>query len=71
MYGMQKTTIYLGEDLKSAVKREAKLQGVSEAQIIRDAVSKAVERPRPKPGIVEGEPFADRVDQLLDGFGER
>lgn len=68
---MRKTTIYLGEDLKSAVKREAKLQGVSQAQFIRDAVSKAVERPHPQPGIIDGEPFADRADQLLDGFGER
>lgn len=69
LYGMQKTTIYLGEELKSAVEREARIQGVSEAQVIRNAVSKAVERPLPRPGIIQGEPMADRVDELLDGFG--
>lgn len=66
-----KTTIYLPDDLRASVKAEAKRRGCSEAQVIRDAISRAVERPRPNAGILDGEPFADRVDDLLDGFGER
>lgn len=66
-----KTTIYLPDDLRVSVKAEAKRRGCSEAQVIRDAISRAVERPRPTAGILDGEPIADRVDELLDGFGER
>ncbi len=72
MYGMtHKTTIYLPDDLKSAIEREARRRGCSEAKVIRDAVSEAVSRPRPRPGLLDGEPLADRVDELLAGFGER
>ena len=72
MYGMtHKTTIYLPDDLKSAIEREARRRGCSEAKVIRDAVSEAVGRPRPRPGLLDGEPLADRVDELLAGFGER
>jgi Ribbon-helix-helix protein, copG family len=67
----QKTTIYLPADLKAAVEREARRRGCSEAQVIRDAVTDAVSRPRPRPGLVDGEPFAEHVDELLTGFGER
>jgi hypothetical protein len=67
-----KTTIYLPDELKAAVEREAKLRGSSEAEVIRDAIAAAVTRPRPKGGFLTGgEPIADRVDELLKGFGER
>ena len=68
---MQKTTIYLPDDLKSAVAREARRRGVAEAEVIRGAIAQALERPRPRGGIVAGEPFADRADEFLAGFGER
>jgi predicted transcriptional regulator len=72
MYGMsQKTTIYLPDDLKSAVEREALRRRCSEAQVIRDAIAAAIARPRPNAGLIDAEPIADRADDLLAGFGER
>jgi hypothetical protein len=68
---MRKTTVYLPDDLKSALEREATLRGVSEAELIRAALADAVRRPRPLPGLFRSEPFADRADDLLPGFGER
>jgi hypothetical protein len=73
MYGMHRTTIYLPDDLKAAVADEARRSGRSEAEVIRAAVSAVVTpvRPEPRPGLFSGEPIADRVDELLAGFGER
>lgn len=67
----QKTTIYLPDDLKASIEREASRRNCSEAQVIRDAVAAAVSRPRPLAGFINAEPIADRVDELLAGFGER
>jgi predicted transcriptional regulator len=67
----RKTTIYLPDDLKSAIEREARRRRCSEAQVIRDAVAQAVGRPSPRPGLIAGEAFAERVDEALAGFGER
>ncbi len=72
MYGMvHKTTIYLPEELKAAIEREALRRGCSEAQVIREAVAAAVSRPRPACGLFDAEPIAGRVDELLAGFGQR
>ena len=72
IYGMsRKTTIYLPDDLKAAVEREARRRGCSEAQVVRDAVTAAVTRPQPTAGLLDTEPLAARVDELLVGFGER
>ena len=71
---MEKTTVYLPPELKAALKRTATLRRTSEAQVIRLAVEHEVAeaRPRPRGGLFAGtEPIADRVDELLDGFGER
>jgi ribbon-helix-helix CopG family protein len=71
---VDKTTVYLPEDLKVAVKRAAARRGVSEAEVIRDSIRAAVggARPRPRGGLYSGpEPIARRAEQLLDGFGER
>jgi len=46
MYFMQKTTIYLPEDLKGKLARLASTRGISEAQLIRDALSTMVESER-------------------------
>jgi hypothetical protein len=71
---MEKTTVYLPDDLKAAVKHAARQRGVSEAKVIRDSIRAGVggDRPRPSGGLYAGpEPIARRVDELLDGFGER
>jgi hypothetical protein len=71
---MEKTTVYLPDDLKAAVKRAARQRGLSEAEVIRDSIRMGVggDRPRPRGALYSGrEPIADRVDELLNGFGER
>jgi Ribbon-helix-helix protein, copG family len=68
---VQKTTVYLPDDLKAALARTARQRGIAEAEVIREAVAAAVARPRPQPGIFSSEPFADDADDLLSGFGER
>jgi metal-responsive CopG/Arc/MetJ family transcriptional regulator len=71
---VEKTTVYLPDELKAHVKRAARLRGVSEATVIRDAIRAAVSetRPRPRGGLyASDELVADRVDELLAGFGER
>lgn len=66
----RKTTIYLPDDLKKAIEREALRLGQSEAEIIRRAITQAVECPRPRGGLYRGEPIAETADELLSGFGE-
>ena len=71
---MRKTTMYLPDDLKQALSREAEQSGLSEAEVIRRALRDAVAptRPRPRGGLFAGaEPIADHVDDFLGGFGER
>jgi len=76
IYGMKKTTVYLPDDLKAALVRAAAAEGCSEAEMIRSAVQEkvsAVTPPRPRvPLWPEGfgdATIAERVDDLLDGFG--
>jgi metal-responsive CopG/Arc/MetJ family transcriptional regulator len=74
MYGMHRTTVYLPEDLKAAVKRAARQRGVSEAEVIRECIRTGVggAKPRPQGGLYTGsEPIARRVNDLLDGLGVR
>ena len=69
--GVDKTTVYLPDDLKAQLKRVARSRGVT---VIRDAIRAAVTQTRPAPrgGLFEGtEPIAARADELLKGFGER
>jgi hypothetical protein len=71
---VEKTTIYLPKDLKVAVKRAALQRGISEAEVIREFIRAGIGRtkPRPRGGLYScAEPIARRVDELLDGFGER
>lgn len=78
MYGMTKTTVYLPDDLKASLKRMAEEEGRSEAEIIREAIQAAVSNRRGARPLVPltrhglGDPsVAERVDELLEGFGRR
>ena len=69
---MVKTTLYLPDDLKDELRREAIRRGDSEAEVIRQALRRELEtaRPRPRGALFVGdEPIAERVDELLEGFG--
>jgi hypothetical protein len=75
VYGMQKTTVYIPEDVKRALTRVAAARGVSEAELIREALQVlTAEATPPKPRLPlfrSGKPgLAERVDEALDGFGE-
>lgn len=72
---MVKTTVYLPEALKRRLEHVARVQGRSEADVIRAALDEftaAQERPRPTLPLFTslGEPIAERVDEILaEGFG--
>jgi len=71
---MDKTTVYLPVELKTALRRLARERGVSEAEIIRDSIRQVVlsDRPRPRPGLyASSSPLAREADAHLRGFGER
>ena len=77
MGGMEKTTVYLPDDLKRALRRAARSTGRSEADLIREGIglvagTHRVAEPR-LPLFESGQPdLAERVDELLSGgFGER
>jgi hypothetical protein len=72
---MKKTTVYLPEELKSALGRIAREKRRSEAELIREAIRVLVkdsELPRPRlPLFSSGDPtLAERIDEELVGFGE-
>lgn len=72
---MLKTTIYISEESKRALKRIAQELGRSESDLIRSAIDELIESqayPRPEIPLFEsGQPdLAERVDEALKGFGE-
>ena len=72
MYGMQKTTVYLPDDLKQRLADEALIEQTSEAEIIRSAIEARVSRPKPRGGLFSStEISSERVDEQMVGFGER
>ena len=66
-----KTTVYLPDDLKAEITREARRRGVAEAEVIRSVLAAGLERPAPRGALFCAAPFAEHVDELLDGFGEQ
>jgi hypothetical protein len=74
--GMEKTTLYIPRELKSAVERTAAARGCSEAEVVREALRELTakgEPPVPRlPLFASGKPgLARRADTELKGFGER
>jgi predicted transcriptional regulator len=72
---MEKTTVYLPNELKDALKQLANETGRSEADLIREGVRLAIARhqpPAPRSGVfASGDgSLSTRVDELLEGFGE-
>lgn len=66
--------MYLPDELRNRVRLTAQARGVSDATVIREAIEAAVGHARrsPRGGLFAGkEPIADRVDELLAGFGDR
>ena len=74
IYGVHRTTIYLPEDLKARLSVEAARRGVTEAQVIRDALEAFLRRPHPRGGLFDSgdAEWAARDEDLLaeSGFGE-
>jgi hypothetical protein len=76
MYGMERTTVYLTTEQKRALERTARSERRSEAELIRagiDLVTAAHRISEPTlPLFASGiDDLASRVDELLEGFGER
>jgi hypothetical protein len=73
---MQKTTVYLPDDLKAALERAAAETRRTESQLIREGlqlVLAQLQPPPPRTGIFDsGDPcLSERVDELLArGFGQ-
>ncbi|MBK5305935.1 MAG: ribbon-helix-helix protein, CopG family [Frankiaceae bacterium] len=66
-----KTTLYLPDELKAEVEREARRRGIAEAEVIRLALAAGLSRPLPRAAIIDGPAIAEHVDELLAGFGTR
>lgn len=72
---MQKITVYIPEDVKRALTQLAAVRGVSEAELIREALrglTSQVTPPKPRvPLFKSGKPrLAERIGEALSGFGE-
>jgi plasmid stability protein len=76
MYGVRRTTVYLPDELKAALKRTAAAQGKTEAEVVRGALAAATAdeaQPRPRLPLFDSgdSTLAERVDEeLAAGFGE-
>ena len=73
---MEKTTVYLPDELKSALRRAARSAWRSEADLIREGIglvtgTHRIADPR-LPLFESGQPdLAERAEELLAGFGDR
>jgi hypothetical protein len=73
---MVKTTVYLPDELKGALKRLAEQRQCSEADLLREAVARLTgEASAPPPRLPlfrsTGPSIAEDIDNALDGFGTR
>jgi predicted transcriptional regulator len=76
VYGVRRTTVYLPDELKARLEQAAQEERRTEAEIIRESLEAALaRRARPVPRIplvstgLGRSDAAERVDDLLDGFG--
>lgn len=73
LHQVNKTTVYLPDDLKLRIEQVAQREGISEAEVIRRSLTATivVERPKLRAAIFEStELTSEQVDELLAGFGE-
>ncbi len=73
---MNKTTVYLTDDLKALLARMAAATGQSEAALIRQAIAgmaRSAVRPRPTGALfASGDAsLSEHADEALAGFGDR
>jgi hypothetical protein len=73
---MHRTTVYLPESLRASLARAAKRLRLTEAEVLRQALQNHLATllpPAPRlPLFRSGVPgLAERVDEELEGFGER
>lgn len=73
---MNKTTIYLPDDLKRALKQKALETRRNEAEVIRDALRRATTPEQPPaptiPIFISADPqFAEHAEDHLTGFGRQ
>ena len=73
---MTKTTVYLPTRLKRALTQVARQRGCSEAELLREAVSRITcEADAPAPRVPlfrsRGRSIAENIDRALEGFGQR
>jgi hypothetical protein len=76
MGGMEKTTVYLTSGQKRALARASRIEGRSEADLIREGIDSITGRHRvaePTIPLFESgiSDLAERVDEYMDGFGKR
>jgi hypothetical protein len=75
MYGMEKTTVYLTPALRQALRATARARRTSEAALIREGIATVTaHEPHVHPRLPLFESgdvtLAERVDELLEGFGD-
>jgi hypothetical protein len=78
MYGVKRTTVYLGDDQKRQLEEIAARTALSEAELIRGGVDRVIEdhqlqRRKPQALLALSDPLLDdpdRVGEALEGFGE-
>lgn len=73
---MVKTTVYLPEELKAALRKLAAQRNCSEADLLREAVARltgGTGAPLPRVPLFRssGASVAEEIDAALEGFGSR
>jgi hypothetical protein len=75
VHGMRKTTIYLPDELKRDVERLAAQRGVTETELVREALralTAASLPPKPRLPLFESDQpvLTEDIDRAPEGFGQ-